>query len=276
MRWRKTAVTALAAIIILACVGPANALDTCRAKIRGKDGVILISAKNVDGALRWGWSAGTENNAFFNPACVNGTTANNCTQGDAGTLLARTPPPECTIYLADNSSSCTAYVNKCQPGKRPLVEFPTRFIVHGDGTVTDTRTGLMWQQTTDDGSIRDKDNTYTWSTGSPYNPDGTVFFTFLAELNGGPPTPFAGYSDWRLPTHAELKTIVDLSAPGCGSGSPCIDQAVFGPTQAHLYWSANTFAGAPSYARLVPFNPGLPGFDFKTSSYYVRAVRGGS
>lgn len=73
------------------------------------------------------------------------------------------------------------------------MEFPARFIDHGDGTVTDTRTGLMWEQKTDDSAIHDKDNLYTWSTGAPYNPDGTAFFTFVATLNG--PTPFAGYGD---------------------------------------------------------------------------------
>ncbi len=46
-----------------------------------------------------------------------------------------------------------------------------------------TSTGLMWEKKTDDGTIHDKDNVYTWSTGSPYNPDGTTFFTFLATLN---------------------------------------------------------------------------------------------
>jgi hypothetical protein len=56
-------------------------------------------------------------------------------------------------------------VINCVPGKRPVVEFLVRFVDNGDGTVTDTRTGLMWEQKTDDGSIHDKDNVYTWSTG---------------------------------------------------------------------------------------------------------------
>ena len=273
MRHKRTMVGVVAVMSALFWAPQAGALDTCKAKIRGTDGTILISAKNVVGTLQWGWTSGTESNAFF-ALCENGSTAKNCTQGTPGSLLATTAPPECQIHLADDSGSCTAYVKKCQPGKRPLVEFPTRFIDHGDGTVTDTATGLMWQQTTDDGSIRDKDNVYTWSTGAPYNPDGTAFFTFLATLNG--PTPFAGHGDWRLPTLTELKTIVDLAAPGCGSGSPCIDETVFGPTQASLYWSATTFAGLPDDARGVTFfNGGVSG-DVKTGNDYVRAVRGGS
>lgn len=197
-----------------------------------------------------------------------------CTQGSPGTLLATTPPPDCTLQLKDGSGNCTAYVKKCTPGSRPVVEFPVRFADNGDGTVTDTKTGLMWQQTTDDGSIRDKDSFYTWSTGAPYNPDGSAFFTFLATLNG--PTPFAGYGDWRLPSLTELKTIVDLSAPGCGSGSPCIDQTAFGPSQASLYWSATTSAGAPLSARRLSFVDAGVSDASKTVFNYVRAVRGGS
>jgi len=80
------------------------------------------------------------------------------TQGESGSLLAITPPPDCTLQLKDDAQACTAFLKKCTPGTRPTVEFPTRFIDHGDGTVTDTRTGLMWEQKTDDGSIHDKDN----------------------------------------------------------------------------------------------------------------------
>jgi hypothetical protein len=275
MKSSKAVMAAIAVITILAHAGAVNALDTCKATIRGKDGTILISAKNVDGPLQWGWSSGTEDNAFFDPACVKGTKAKNCTQEMPASLLGTTAPPECNIYLADDSGSCSAYVKKCQPGKRPVVEFPTRFIDHGDGTITDTRTGLMWQQTTNDGSIRDKDNLYRWSTGSPYNPDGTAFFTFLATLNG--PTPFAGYGDWRLPSPMELQTIVDLAAPGCGSGSACIDQTVFGPTQSYYYWSASTYAPNPSGAWVVGFDVGNVLAGVKAlDSLYVRAVRSGS
>ena len=36
------------------------------------------------------------------------------------------------------------------------------FTDNGDGTITDNTTGLMWEKKSDDGSIHDKDNTYTW------------------------------------------------------------------------------------------------------------------
>jgi hypothetical protein len=275
MRQQYSRLVVLAGMTALLGAPQAGALEKCAAKINSKDGTILVAAKSVSGTLTWGWTATTQIQPFFNAGtCQSGGTASKCTQGSPGTLLAITPPPDCTLQLKDGAATCTAFLKKCTPGKRPLVTFPTRFIDNGDGTVSDTSTGLMWEKTTDDSTIHDKDNFYTWSTGSPYNPDGTAFFTFLATLNG--PTPFAGYGDWRLPTLTELKTIVDLTAPGCGSGSPCIDQTVFGPTQASFYWSATTFAGFPISARLVDFFNGTVFNLNKTGNSYVRAVRSGS
>jgi len=274
MRQKRAVVAVLVGIIALLCAPEAQALRKCRAKINAREGTILVSAKAVMGTLLWGWSATTQTNAFFNAAaCVRRGTARKCTLGDAGTLLAITPPPDCTLHLKDNDQTCTAFLKKCMPGKRPVVEFPTRFTDNGDGTVTDTRTALMWEKKTQDGSVHDNDDLYTWSTSSPYNPDGTAFFGFLAWLNGK--TPFAGYSNWRLPTVAELKTIVDLSVPGCGSGQACVDQTVFGPTQAADYWSASTVPLSSIDAWGMSFFYGSEGVINKTGTAYIRAVRGG-
>ncbi len=164
---------------------------------------------------------------------------------------------------------------------------PTGFVDNGDGTVTDRQTGLMWEKKTIDGSIHDVEHYYSWSA-SGTAPDGSVFTTFLNTLNGGATGVgncisadgvtqtggFAGHCDWRLPTIVELRGIVDSSAPGCGSGSPCIDPA-FGPTQSLDYWSATTYAGFPDVAWVVYFVDGLVDGVIKSSDYYVRAVRSG-
>ncbi len=95
-----------------------------------------------------------------------------------------------------------------------------RFSV-GSGMVTDHLTGLQWEQKTDDGSVHDKDNGYSWSVGGNgfAAANGTVFTSFFATLNSG--SCFAGQCDWRLPTRAELQTILLQPFP---CPSPCIDQ----------------------------------------------------
>ncbi len=180
----------------------------------------------------------------------------------------------------------------------------TRFTDNGDGTVTDHTTGLMWEKktgtvgtgvdcsTTTCSDPRNVRNRYQWCDDPGNNgtcdnyglysdnpPDGGAFGDFLARTNGvlcssDTCTGLGGHSDWRLPSIAELKTIVDLSAAGCGTGSACIN-AIFGPTAPDFYWSATTSAGGPDLAWFVYFYLGGTNDVYKTNSKYVRAVRGG-
>jgi hypothetical protein len=173
-----------------------------------------------------------------------------------------------------------------------------RYVDNGDGTVSDRNTGLMWEKKTgtighfDSGDVRNVNNLFKWSTNDSGGtaPDGTAFTRFLGTLNNGfstdgrTTTPitgcFASHCDWRLPSIEELQNIVDLSAPGCGSGSPCIDR-IFGPTQSlsarsttpGYYWSATACCGAGGSAWDVYFYNGLVYGDSKTHYFYVRAVR---
>jgi hypothetical protein len=159
-----------------------------------------------------------------------------------------------------------------------------RFVDSGNGTVSDNLTGLVWEQKT--GTVdsppapnyadpHEVDNLYTWSNdpsdGDDTDNDGTVFTDFLANLNAG--GGFAGTNDWRLPTLAELLTLLDEPFP-C-TASPCID-GTFGPTQSDSYWSSTTLATNPAYAWVVWFDDGSVGTSNKSPGYlYVRAVRGG-
>ena len=144
-----------------------------------------------------------------------------------------------------------------------------RFVDNANGTVTDNLTGLQWEQKTDDSSIHDKDNRYTWSaTGTAA--DGSGFLTFLATLNqSGSCT--AGQCDWRLPTPGELQTtLVALPCPT----DPCIDQSIFGPTLSFPFWSSMT-APDPSTAWALSFVGGGEFTSGKDVLYCARAVRGG-
>jgi hypothetical protein len=162
------------------------------------------------------------------------------------------------------------------------------YVDNGDGTITDTKTGLMWEKKSDDGSIHDKDTTYTWGQDtSPYSMNGTMVTTFLAALNTG--SGFAGHTDWRLPNRRELESIVNLenTSPAvsaafntnCGADSSgnagCMVTAC-SCTVPDYYWSSSTDALSPQNAWIVYFGDGNIATPDKTHSYYVRAVRGGS
>jgi len=89
------------------------------------------------------------------------------------------------------------------------------FMDNDDGTVTDTATGLMWQQ------------------GAPSS------MTWEAALTYADGLALAGFNDWRLPTITELQSIVDFSR-----ASPAIDTNWFPGTGVSYYWSSTTYAGA--------------------------------
>ncbi|MBI5504083.1 MAG: DUF1566 domain-containing protein [Deltaproteobacteria bacterium] len=154
------------------------------------------------------------------------------------------------------------------------------FTDNGDGTITDNATGLMWEKQDDSGGIHDKDNNYTWSTGTN-NMDGTIVTTFLATLNGG--GGFAGYSDWRVPNVFELESLRNMGAfnpstyaafnTGCVTTCTVLTCSC---TRSLYYWSSSTSQEVPARVWYVHFYDGVTSSLSKTSTYGVRAVRAGS
>jgi len=147
--------------------------------------------------------------------------------------------------------------------------YVVRFVDNADGTITDNETGLMWEKKDDFGVLHDKDNTYTWAV---------AMSDFISQINGfsangTAQTGLGGHSDWRLPTSAELQTI--LLAPYPCLTSPCID-STFGPTAASGYVSSTVHSVFPWNYWGIGFGNGQVGPVDKTFPYHVRAVRGGS
>jgi len=146
------------------------------------------------------------------------------------------------------------------------------YVDNGDGTITDTRTGLMWEKLSNDGSIHDKDSTYTWTN---------AFAVKVAGLNGG--GGFAGYTDWRLPNVNELHSLVSygnvLPSVSAAFNTACpvgCTVTTCSCTQTYYYWSATTYEYNPSSAWFVYFADGYVFSSAKTNGLSVRGVRGGS
>lgn len=124
---------------------------------------------------------------------------------------------------------------------------------NGDGTVTDNKTGLMWQKQ-DDGIG------YSW-----YQASGK----YDAECNSTSQNvcgslKLGGKSDWRLPSNRELKTILTY----------------FWNIRQTDSWSSNFWSSTnpvhPSVAWYASFADGIIYANgFKSYTFYVRCVRGG-
>ena len=175
-----------------------------------------------------------------------------------------------------------------------FVQPQPRFVDNGDGTITDNRTGLMWEKKTgipgnavlcldppDCPDPHDVNNAYSWTNifiPGDTAPDGSVFTNFLQRINTvlGTSTDgitvkdvcFAGHCDWRIPNVAELKTI-----PNCGASGACIDP-IFGPSQLSIYWSSTTDAAHSFQVWIVSLDGnGVTPFS-KSGAIFTRAVRG--
>ena len=148
---------------------------------------------------------------------------------------------------------------------------PPFYLDLGVGTIFDTRSGLTWEKQSDDGSIHDFDNTYTWADG----------FAKIAALNT---TRFAGYDDWRVPNVNEMHTIISYvnTSPavpfafhsGCTPGCSALVCACT-PTGLAFYWMSDVAWPGYGNAWAVRVDDGNLFTPTVNATYRVRAVRGG-
>ncbi|KOR29525.1 hypothetical protein TI04_08405 [Achromatium sp. WMS2] len=161
------------------------------------------------------------------------------------------------------------------------------YLIHPDGTVTDTRNGLMWKrcaegQTWDGKTCVGNSNKMKWN-----DIMRTGWFSSPKQKSW---PAFAGYKDWRMPTIEELRTLVY-----CSSGNqqtwndtnevnfrckgdyqkPTIDQVAFPNTDSTWFWSASAFASDSSSAWSLGFSAGYGGWNYRSDAGQVRLVRVG-
>jgi len=132
------------------------------------------------------------------------------------------------------------------------------FIDHGNGTVTHTKTGLMWKRCAEG---------QTWGAGACTGASATMNWQSALQqaqtVNG---VGFAGFTDWRVPNIKELGSIVEEQCT-----APSANTAIF-PANISVIWSSTGYLGS---AWNVDFNFGNSDFNAKAAGYGVRLVRGG-
>jgi len=167
--------------------------------------------------------------------------------GSACALQAQAPETGQTVsYGARDDGALT-----------PGVPWPSPRFTAANGAVTDNLTGLVWLQNANCFGVQ------LWGTAL------NIANSLASGACGLTDGSTAG--DWRLPTRAELKSLVDASkySPALPAGHP------FSAVQADLYWSSSTSAANTSYAwALYMYDGGVVPLN-KTLNYNVWPVRGG-
>ncbi len=159
---------------------------------------------------------------------------------------AKAPPAQ----PATEASPMASLVPQPSPQSQPQPSPPIRFVDNGNGTVTDTQTGLMWQKA---GS----DETMNYAEGLEY----------VRRLNQD---RWNEHSDWRIPALQEMQGLL-LETPVKGARlDPAFDRKILN------CWSSTEYP--------VPHLKHFVGIDLKDGStlarseksdlYHIRVVRG--
>lgn len=164
---------------------------------------------------------------------------------------------------------------------------------NGDGTITDSRTGLVWEKKDRSGGVHDRGSTFSWAN---------LNTTFLNTMNNhcsaneatdcttngdadcpmGDVCGFAGYRDWRVPNFHELSSIINHGTTSPATYSIFNDACpaactvlTCSCTQNNPYYTSTTYEPDVSQVWTVDFANGQVVNDPKGTARRTRAVRGG-
>jgi len=169
------------------------------------------------------------------------------------------PPPSSTPAPLPKTGQKTSYYSRDDGDFEKGVSWPNpKFIDHGNGTITDTLTGLMWTKNAN-------------LAGTPRNWQEAM--DYIAGMNGGAGT--FGYKDWRLPNIRELCSLIDFGedVPALPPGHPFIN--VQTDLESYYYWSSTTYTSHTGGAWVIRMFDGYSNGHYKTGDYFAWPVRGG-
>ena len=138
-------------------------------------------------------------------------------------------------------------------------EMLSGFLVFSDGTVTDTRTGLMWSRCLLGQTWQAGEKTCD-GTPSTYKGNRTLAAADIANQ-----ASLLNKTDWRIPSRTELLTLVQ-------GVEPTVFQSVFPNDPMGFVWTSTTHRDADSYWN-VNFEDGKVYWNTNEFLRYVRLVR---
>jgi hypothetical protein len=216
-----------------------------------------------------------------------GALVGSCIDEVAAALDNQPPPPSCPQLPATGQT--LSYEAERNDGIPERVAVPDdgavraggalRYTDHGDGTITDENTGLMWEKKSDDGGLHDQHNAFVWEG----NGSQETIWDWLEDVNAEGGAGFAGHDDWRVPNVKELASLLDLDGsrptvdPALHTGcTPGCTVTTCSCTIDASHWTSTTFAATELFAWDVGFDIGFILIDEKAFPKPVRLVRGGS
>jgi hypothetical protein len=269
----RIAAVLLAHGCLLPSVEPTNNDGSAAIAGSSRTQVDLASSADTRGtapATELGNSSSSDETARSNESAASGGASADASTDTADQMSAMGSAGASALDLCANAV-CTADY-PCRQGdasytcRGQFVDWPpgynaSSFADNQDGTVTDARSGLSWQQditvsyaptcTARYANASAAVDSCTWEQALSY-------CTSLTLAGGG----------WRLPTRAELETIVDF-----GRIWPAINIGLFPDTLSQLFWSSSPTVSSPADAWFVDFTEGAGDYKAKGSQLRVRCVR---
>lgn len=163
----------------------------------------------------------------------------------------------CFLLLSAFAGS-VAHAGSCKNNK-PEDNPDAIYTVHEDGTVTDTRTHLMWKRCSEG---QDWNGRFCNGRLDSLNLDQALA---LAEAH-----EFAGYSDWRVPEEAELRSLLEFCRD-----NPTINTTIFSRTPSWNFVTRTNSSQDPDKIVTVSFWYGSSVAERREGKSHVRLVRGG-
>ncbi|WP_300617342.1 DUF1566 domain-containing protein [Dokdonella sp.] len=159
----------------------------------------------------------------------------------------------------------------CSGPENPLIRSSTggAFVLHADGTTTDTRTGLMWSRCAYGQKGRGETDDYHCE-GDPEPMPWEEALRRVRDLNA---EGHLGYGDWRLPNIKELQSLLERRCK-----MPSLDSRVFPDVNPEPVWSStsDTFMDQHQRAWGIQMEMGVMVTLEKGDAMRLRLVRGGA